>query len=174
VAGALPNGHFSVRDLMRPIQAVPETIDVDELLTYMQKEGVQIVLVVDEYGGTAGIVTLEDIVEEIVGEVRGEFETAEAQSDFVVTPEGMLISGLTPIDDVNETLGLHLETDATTLGGYVFEMLGRKPELGDEVETEGTLLRVEELDGLRIARVRALLRRPAPAQERIGVDDEEG
>jgi CBS domain containing-hemolysin-like protein len=140
----------------------------------MQKEGVQIVLVVDEYGGTAGIVTLEDIVEEIVGEVRGEFETAEAQSDFVVTPEGMLISGLTPIDDVNETLGLHLETDATTLGGYVFEMLGRKPELGDEVETEGTLLRVEELDGLRIARVRALLRRPAPAQERIGVDDEEG
>ena len=174
VAGALPNGHFSVRDLMRPIQAVPETRDVDELLTYMQKEGVQIVLVVDEYGGTAGIVTLEDIVEEIVGEVRGEFETAEAQSDFVVTPEGMLISGLTPIDDVNETLGLHLETDATTLGGYVFEMLGRKPELGDEVETEGTLLRVEELDGLRIARVRALLRRPAPAQERIGVDDEEG
>lgn len=173
-AAPLPNGHFRVRDMMRPIQAVPETIDVDELLTFMQKEGVQIVLVVDEYGGTAGIVTLEDIVEEIVGEVRGEFETAEAQSDFVVTPEGMLISGLTPIDDVNETLGLHLETDATTLGGYVFEMLGRKPELGDQVETEGTLFRVEELDGLRIARVRALLRRPSPAPERIGVDDEEG
>jgi CBS domain containing-hemolysin-like protein len=174
MAAPLPNGHFSVRDLMRPIQPVPETIDVDELLTFMQKEGVQIVLVVDEYGGTAGIVTLEDIVEEIVGEVRGEFETAEAQSDFVVTPEGMLISGLTPIDDVNETLGLHLETDATTLGGYVFEMLGRKPELGDQVETEGTLFHVEELDGLRIARVRALLRRPAHAPDRIGVDDEEG
>ena len=170
----LSNGHFSVRELMRPIQAVPETIDVGELLTFMQKEGVQIVLVVDEYGGTAGIVTLEDIVEEIVGEVRGEFETAERQSDFVVTPEGMLISGLVPIDDVNETLDLHIETDATTLGGYVFELLGRKPEVGDQVEKEGVVFRVEELDGLRIAKVRALLRRPTPTPEPIGVNDEEG
>ncbi|HEY0068388.1 MAG TPA: hemolysin family protein [Chloroflexia bacterium] len=170
----LSNGHFSVRELMRPIQAVPETIDVGELLTFMQKEGVQIVLVVDEYGGTAGIVTLEDIVEEIVGEVRGEFETAERQSDFVVTPEGMLISGLVPIDDVNETLDLHIETDATTIGGYVFELLGRKPEVGDEVATQGVVFRVEELDGLRIAKVRALLRRPTPTPEPIGVNDEEG
>jgi CBS domain containing-hemolysin-like protein len=170
----LSNGHFSVRALMRPIQAVPETIDVGELLTFMQKEGVQIVLVIDEYGGTAGIVTLEDIVEEIVGEVRGEFETAERQSDFVVTPEGMLISGLVPIDDVNETLDLHIETDATTIGGYVFELLGRKPEVGDEVATEGVVFRVEELDGLRIAKVRALLRRPTPTPEPIGVNDEEG
>ncbi|MDQ3705593.1 MAG: hemolysin family protein [Chloroflexota bacterium] len=178
---ALPaNGHFSVRDLMRPINAVPETIDVDELLTFMQKQGVQIVLVVDEYGGTAGIVTMEDIVEEIVGEVRGEFDTEDQRSDFTVTPEGMLIDGLVPIDDVNETLGLHIETEATTLGGYVFELLGRKPELGDEVETEGTLFRVEELDGLRIATVRALLRRHpnsspnTPTPQPAGVNDEEG
>lgn len=178
---ALPaNGHFSVRDLMRPINAVPETIDVDELLTFMQKQGVQIVLVVDEYGGTAGIVTMEDIVEEIVGEVRGEFETEDQRSDFTITPEGMLIDGLVPIDDVNETLGLHIGTEATTLGGYVFELLGRKPELGDEVETEGTLFRVEELDGLRIATVRAILRRhlnsnsDAPTPQPAGVNDEEG
>ncbi|HEX8230327.1 MAG TPA: hemolysin family protein [Chloroflexia bacterium] len=181
IVPALPaNGHFSVRDLMRPIHAVPETIDVDELLTFMQKQGVQIVLIVDEYGGTAGIVTMEDIVEEIVGEVRGEFETEDQRSDFTVTPEGMLIDGLVPIDDVNETLGLHIATEATTLGGYVFELLGRKPELGDEVETEGTHFRVEELDGLRIATVRAHLRRHpnsnsnTPTPELAGVNDEEG
>jgi CBS domain containing-hemolysin-like protein len=115
-----------------------------------------------------------------VGEVRGEFETEDQRSDFTVTPEGMLIDGLVPIDDVNETLGLHIATEATTLGGYVFELLGRKPELGDEVETEGTHFRVEELDGLRIATVRAHLRRHpnsnsnTPTPELAGVNDEEG
>ncbi|MEA2574869.1 MAG: magnesium and cobalt exporter, family [Chloroflexia bacterium] len=172
--GLSNSSHFSVRDLMRPILAVPETIDVDELLTFMQKEGVQIVLVVDEYGGTAGIVTLEDIVEEIVGEVRGEFETAETQSDFTVTPEGMLIGGLVPIDEVNDNLGLHISTDATTLGGYVFELLGRKPEIGDQVETQGTTFRVEELDGLRIATVRALLHRPPNSNSGSPTPEHEG
>lgn len=159
----IPGGNLSVRDLMRSIEAVPETIDVDQLLGFMQQSGVQIVVVVDEYGGTAGIITLEDIVEEIVGEVRGEFEESEHHADFVVTPEGTVIDGLVSVDDVNETLGLSIETSADTLGGYVFYMLGRKPELGDEVEGNGTVFRVEELDGLRIAKVRIVAHRGAPA-----------
>lgn len=167
------NGQFNLRNLMRPIPAVPETLDVDELLTFMQKQGVQIVLVIDEYGGTAGIVTLEDIVEEIVGEVRGEFEPANQPADFVVTPEGLLIDGLVAIDDVNDRLGLHIETDSATIGGYVFELLGRKPEVGDVVESEGVTFNVEELDGLRIAKVRAVLSKSAPTPEAIGVNDEE-
>jgi putative hemolysin len=148
--------HFDVRSLMRPIEAVPETLDVAELLQRMRQSGTHMVVVVDEYGGTAGIVTLEDIVEEIVGEVRDEFESEDGDSDIVQTPEGTLIDGLVSIDDANEVLGLGIESEADTVGGYVFEVLGRKPEVGDEIRSDGHVMRVEELDGLRIARVRVL------------------
>lgn len=147
---------FRIHALMRPIDAVPETLGVAELLTRMQQRGIQMITVVDEYGGTAGIVTLEDVVEEIVGEVRDEFETEEEHSGIMTTPNGTLIDGLLAIDDVNEALGLSIESESDTLGGYVFEMLGRKPELGDEVTSNGHTLRVEELDNLRIAKVRVL------------------
>jgi CBS domain containing-hemolysin-like protein len=150
------DARFNVRALMRPIDAVPETVNVAELLERMQKQGIQMITVIDEYGGTAGIVTLEDVVEEIVGEVRDEFESGEEEAGIVTTSEGTLIDGLMAIDDVNEALGLSLESESDTLGGYVFEMLGRKPELGDEVTSNGYTLRVEELDNLRIAKVRVL------------------
>ncbi|HYO51125.1 MAG TPA: transporter associated domain-containing protein, partial [Chloroflexia bacterium] len=123
------------------------------------------VVVVDEYGGTAGIVTLEDVVEEIVGEVRDEFEPESTTSGIVVTPEGTLVDGLVAIDDVSEALGLKIESESDTIGGYVFEMLGRKPELGDTVSVDSFTLRVEELDGLRIARVRVLSGRNGQAQQ---------
>ncbi len=155
-ATATLDGQFSVRAIMRPIDAVPETLGVAELLTRMQQRGIQMITVVDEYGGTAGIVTLEDVVEEIVGEVRDEFEPEQRDSGIVTTPEGTLIDGLVAIDDVNEALGLSIESESDTLGGYVFELLGRKPEIGDEVTNNGYTLRVEELDNLRIARVRVL------------------
>ena len=151
---------FSVRSIMRPIAQAPETSDVAELLSSMQKSGQQMVAVIDEYGGTAGIVTLEDIVEEIVGEVRDEFEPAESTEDFVVTPTGTIVDGLTPIDDVNEKLGLDIKSEADTIGGYVFEVLGRKPEVGDEITHGKFTIRVEELDGLRIARVRVIESHP--------------
>lgn len=151
-----PDVPFSVRSITRPIEAVPETLDVADLLSRMQKGAMQMVVVIDEYGGTAGIVTLEDIVEEIVGEVRGEFETGDLHSDIMVTPEGTLIDGLVAIDDVNDALGLKIESESDTIGGYVFEVLGRKPELGDTISFNGATLRVETLDGLRIAKVRVL------------------
>src|SRR5205809_518650 len=82
--------------------------------------------------------------EEIVGEVRDEFEAAGTSgSDITVTPDGTIVNGLTPIDDVNEALDLNIESEADTIGGYVFEMLGRKPELGDEVSYDGFRLSVE-------------------------------
>lgn len=157
-ASTYPSG-FSVLDLMRPIQAVPETLDVAELLRRMQQGGHQIAVVIDEYGGTAGIVTLEDIVEEIVGEVRDEFDQEGGNPDIVVTPEGTLVDGLLSIDDANEALGLQMEGVADTVGGYVFERLGRKPELGDEITVNDNIMRVEDLDGLRIAKVRIVPRR---------------
>jgi CBS domain containing-hemolysin-like protein len=149
-------GRFDVRSLMRPIEAVPETLDVDQLLQRMRHSGTHMVVVVDEYGGTAGIATMEDIVEEIVGEVRDEFEGEEGNANIVQTPEGTLIDGLVSIDDANEVLGLDLKGEADTVGGYVFEQLGRKPEVGDEIRSDGHTMRVEELDGLRIAKVRVL------------------
>jgi putative hemolysin len=163
----LPQGNgseFDLRALMRPAQLVPETMEVALLLPLMQKSGQQMAIVVDEYGGTAGLVTLEDIIEEIVGEVRDEFEGQDALSEMVTTPEGTLIDGLLSIDDVNEALGLDLESEAETIGGYVFEVLGRKPELGDEIHRNGHVLRIEEMDGLRIAKVRLLPHR-APATD---------
>jgi putative hemolysin len=164
----LPQGNgseFDLRAMMRPAKLVPETMEVALLLPLMQKSGQQMAIVVDEYGGTAGLVTLEDIIEEIVGEVRDEFEGQEALSEMVTTPEGTLIDGLLSIDDVNEALGLGLESEAETVGGYVFEVLGRKPELGDEIHRNGHVLRIEELDGLRIAKVRLLPHRAATDRE---------
>ena len=156
--------NFDLRSIMRPAQLVPETMDVADLMPVVQKSGQQMAIVVDEYGGTAGLVTLEDMIEEIVGEVRDEFEGQEALSEIITTPEGTLIDGLVAIDDVNEALGMEIESEAETIGGYVFEVLGRKPELGDEVHRNGHTLRVEELDGLRIAKVRVLPSRGIPAE----------
>lgn len=150
------NVSFNVTALMRKMDAVPESLGVADLMSRMQQSNVQMIQVVDEYGGTAGVVTLEDIVEEIVGEVRDEFEPSDSASGITVTPEGTLIDGLVAIDDVNEALGLKIESDSDTLGGYVFDVLGRKPEVGDEVTRNGFVLRVEALDNLRIAKVRVL------------------
>jgi putative hemolysin len=104
-----------------------------------------------------------------VGEVRDEFEVGEARPNIEFTPDGTLVNGLTPIDDLNERLGLKVESEADTVGGHVFELLGRKPELGDEVAMDGRAVRVEALDGLRIAQVRIL----PQAQAAGGAPDEE-
>ena len=154
---------------MRPILQAPETVDVNDLLSRMQESGNHMAVLIDEYGGTAGIVTLEDVVEEIVGDVHDEFEGENVHPDIQITPEGTLVNGLTPIDDLNERLGLKIESEADTVGGFVFELLGRKPELGDEISVDGYVMRIEELDGLRIAEVCLMPRKKAeesaPASE---------
>jgi CBS domain containing-hemolysin-like protein len=169
--GTVDRPTFDVRELMREILKVPQSLSVNDLLTQMQSRQVHIAVVIDEYGGTAGMVTLEDILEEIVGEVRDEFEVVGEPPDFVATPEGTLINGLTSIDDVNEQLGLNIQTEADTIGGYVFELLGRKPELGDEVSDGRHTFRVEALDGLRIAEVRILT--PGKGRGAAGATEEE-
>ena len=169
--GHIHGAGFDVRTIMRAPKVVPETMAVADLLPQMQQSGVQMVVVIDEYGGTAGIVTLEDIIEEIVGEVRDEFESESASSSGIVnTPEGTLVDGLVAIDNVNDALDLGIESEADTIGGYVFEVLGRKPELGDEVRRNGYVLRVEQMDGLRIAQVRVL---PHKDADNAAVEDEE-
>ncbi len=160
LVGQMPEGDTGapVRSLMREALFLPETIPVVDLLTAFRRARQHIAILVDEYGGTAGLVTLEDLLEEIVGEVQDAFDrTAPAIQRM---PDGtVLVDGLVQIEEVNEALDLSLQDPYyTTVGGLVMGRLDRVPQVGDEVVIgdQGIRLRVEEMDGLRVARVRII------------------
>jgi putative hemolysin len=141
-------------DLVRPAYFVPETKKVDELLQEIQQRRVHMAIVIDEYGGTAGLVTIEDILEEIVGEIRDEYDESEQP---LVTPVGdneYIFDSRVPIDDVNELLHVKLSDEETdTLGGLIYNLLGKVPEQGDEVEVEGLRLKVLDVRDRRIGKI---------------------
>jgi putative hemolysin len=160
----LPDGNSTARDrtvgdLSRPIKAMPATKPVLAALSEMRLEGQRIALVVDEYGGTDGIVTLVDLVEEIVGDVGREDGRAESVASVLVG--GIVeVDGKANLDEVAEVSGLELpEGPYATLAGFVMAALGRIPELGDEVRYDGYQLTVSSVDGRRAARV-TVSRRP--------------
>jgi len=145
-----------IKDLLRPAYFVPESKKVDELLAEMQSKGVHIAVVVDEYGGMAGLVTLEDIVEEIVGEIRDEYDQSEELLIQKVSDDEVLFRGRVSLDDFNEALETHVDPDMTdTLGGYFYSELGRVPMEGDQLQVEDWHLRVEEVRGRRVGKIRA-------------------
>ncbi len=141
------------RDFLREPLYVPETISVSALLRRFRDQRQHIAIVLDEYGGTAGLVTLEDLLEEIVGEVSDPFDVVNPE--FETLPDGsILIDGLTLIEDVNQQLSLDLQDDNyDTIAGYILGKLGHIPKSKESLEGEGVRLRVEEMDGLRIARI---------------------
>jgi CBS domain containing-hemolysin-like protein len=143
----------TARSLMRDPIYVPETIPVNVLLQQFRQERQHIAIVLDEYGGTAGLVTLEDLIEEIVGEVSDPFD--RITPNIQILPDGTaLIDGLTLIEEVNEHLRLDLQDpDYDTIAGFVLGQLGRIARAGDAVEANGVRLRVESMDGMRIARL---------------------
>lgn len=143
----------TARSLVREPIFVPETIPVSQLLAQFRENRQHIAIVLDEYGGTAGLVTLEDLLEQIVGEVSDPFDTQHLE--FQAMADGSyLIDGLTLIEDVNEELNLNLQDpDYDTIAGYVLGKLGRIPRPKDVVDGDGVRLRVENMDGLRIASV---------------------
>ncbi len=150
-----------VRDIMRPAIFVPEAKKADDLLEEMQAHRVQMVIVVDEYGGTAGLVTLEDIVEEIVGEIRDEYDLAEEMPYQELADGGYLLTGGIDVDDVNELIGSRLSKEAgETLGGLIYSQLGRVPAAGDVLEAGGLRLKVEQVLGRRIRKVHAIRLEP--------------
>ena len=157
------------RDFLREPLFVPETISVTALLHDFRVNRQHIAIVLDEFGGTAGLVTLEDVLEEIVGEVSDPFDTIKPE--FETLPDGsVMIDGLTLVEDVNEQLGLNLqEPDYDTIAGYVLGKLERMPRLNDTVEGDGVRLRVDELDGRRIARI-SLTRLPTASAPPDGKD----
>jgi CBS domain containing-hemolysin-like protein len=144
---------FSLRRMVREPLMVAESTNLDDLLSRMKRERTQIAIVVDEYGGTSGMVTLEDVMERIIGDVQDEFETAG--EDVVVLEKGSAeVSGLLSLEDINDRFGQHFEDSYyNTLGGFVFGQLGRRPEVGDTVTVDGIDLTVVALDGLRIDRI---------------------
>ena len=153
----------SIRKLLRPAYFVPEAKKVDELLREMQDNGMHMAIVVDEYGGMAGLVTLEDIMEEIVGEIRDEYDQSEEDLYQQISPDEFLIQGRMDLDDVNELLGTHYSKEvADTLGGFIYGEMGRVPVGGEQVSVEGWTLTVEQISGRRIRKVRARRLSPTP------------
>jgi putative hemolysin len=149
----------SLSSLLRPAYFVPEAKKVDELLREMQARSVHMALVVDEYGGIAGLVTLEDIVEEIVGEIRDEYDESEERLYEKISDDEYLFHGRIDLDDFNSVMGTNLpKVMADTLGGFIYSQIGRVPVGGETVEVEPLVLTVEQVSGRRIRRVRALRR----------------
>jgi CBS domain containing-hemolysin-like protein len=143
-----------VRDILRPIRMVPETKPVNDLLREMQEEGAHMAVVVDEYGSTAGVVTLEDMVEEIVGEIHDEHEPAR---DFHEEPDGSyVVSGSFDLGRLENLVGFRPpdDTESTTVGGLITEWLGHVPVVGEETERDGIQIKVLAANNLRVDQVR--------------------
>ena len=146
---------LKIGSYLRQAYFVPEAKKVSELLREMRAREVHMVIVVDEYGGTAGLVTLEDIVEEIVGEIRDEYDQAEELLYQQLEEDVFIFQGRIGLDDLNELLDTHLELeDADTLAGYLYGELGRVPAQGEQVEVEGWVMTIAEVRGRRIQKVR--------------------
>jgi putative hemolysin len=156
----------SVRQYLRPAHFVPESKRIDELLREMQRDKIHMAIVADEYGGTAGLVTIEDLVEEIVGEIRDEYE-AEQELIIPVSENEALMDAKVPFEEVVQAFELDVEAseDYDTLGGYIVHELGRLPKAGEEVRTDGVRFIVESIEARRIRRVRVV--REVPSVESV-------
>jgi CBS domain containing-hemolysin-like protein len=140
---------------VRPATFTPESKKVDELLEEMQKRRIHMSIVIDEYGGTAGLVTIEDILEEIVGEIQDEYDQGEEALIQALGENEWTIDARTNLSDINERLKSSIPIDESdTLGGFIYESLGKVPLPGDEVQHDDLLMKVVNVAGRRIGKVR--------------------
>jgi CBS domain containing-hemolysin-like protein len=157
--GLLSGAEAPVQEIARPAFFVPGTREVEDVLADMKRQKVHLAIVLDEFGGTAGLVTMEDLLEEIVGPIYDEYDQGPAAAPGTVTSSAgsgvPILPGSTEISDVNRILKLHLDdADYTTIGGLLFGRLGRLPKVGDRVNLEGATFEILEMDGRRVGRVR--------------------
>lgn len=146
----------ALSDHLRSAYFVPETKKVDELMAEMQNQRIHISVVVDEYGGVAGLVTLEDIVEELVGEIQDEYDHAEEKPYQIISDDEYLFQARIDLDDFNQIMNAELpREEADTLGGLIYSRIGRIPKGGETVHADDILLTVEQVTGRRIRKVRA-------------------
>ena len=144
---------LNLRRYIRKALVVPESMDGSVLLRTMQEQGSQLAIVVDEYGGTAGMVTVEDIVEQIVGDIRDEFdeerERVEWRAGDLCSVDAKLL-----LEELDDLLGVRIDDEnVDSVGGWLYDQLGETPRVGQMAAHTGTLLYVEEVDGMRITRV---------------------
>jgi CBS domain containing-hemolysin-like protein len=152
VVAAHERDTVKIGSVMRPVPTVPESLPGDALLSRLRDSRFQVAMVVDEYGGTAGLVTLEDVVEEIIGDVRDEHDQGEAPASQRLDTDTWLVSGQLRADEIRDLTGFRMpEGDYETIAGLVLELLGKIPVPGDGIEVEGWRLTVVTMDRLRIA-----------------------
>ncbi len=148
-------GEATVTQFLRPVHVVPETKKIDELLREFQQQRIQMAVVADEYGGTAGILTIEDLLEEIVGEIRDEYDTDEKELIERISDTEALMDARVSIHDAMEALPMKIDADDDyeTIGGLVYTHLDKLPAVGDVVELENAVIRVVSTEGRRIRRL---------------------
>ncbi|TME38364.1 MAG: HlyC/CorC family transporter [Chloroflexi bacterium] len=157
---------FDIDKVLRPIEFTPEQKKVDELLNEMRLKKQHMMIVVDEYGGTAGLVTLEDLLEEIVGEIRDEYDSAEEEQLVLVNDHEARVDAGFPLEELNERLHLNIEEsgDYDSVGGYVHAMLGKIAEAGDSFQAGRAKWLVEKVKGRRIETIRLVAEEPWPSE----------
>jgi putative hemolysin len=151
-----PHQPVTLRELLRPVHYVPDTARADDILRDLLRNRIHMAIVVDEYGGTSGILTIEDLIEEIVGEIRDEYDAAEAEAFVRVSDTEATANGSISLSEFNEAFQAELPTDESdTLGGLIYTQLGRLPRAGDRIVIQNLELTVTSMSGRRIKQVRA-------------------
>ena len=154
---AMRKDEFSIKKLIRPLILIPETMTLDNLIIEFKKRHCQIAVVIDEFGGTSGLITLEDVLEEIIGEVQDEFDEEEETDIKEIGENTYIANAMMRIDEVVEYFGLKEslfeEDDVDTIAGLVVKLLGRIAEVGDTVSFNGLTFTVKEVDGARITKL---------------------
>lgn len=151
--------HGDMREVLRDLLIVPETIPIDKLLRQLQGIRQHLALLVDEYGGTAGLITVTDLLEELVGEMPDEFEPAEEEWAILLADNCWSIDGRVPLDDLEELLGQHFDCEEScdTVGGFAYWAFGRVPEVNDKIELSLLTLQVLAMEGHRVSRLQVQL-----------------
>ena len=165
------NEKFSIEKLTRPLMLIPETMTLDNLILEFKKSHGQMAVVIDEFGGTSGLITLEDVLEEIIGDVQDEFDEEEETDIKEIAPDTYMANAMVRIDELVEYFNLEPslfeEDDVETIAGLVVKLLGRIADVGDTVEFNGLTFTVEEIDGARITKLKILYKAPQPEAEQI-------
>jgi CBS domain containing-hemolysin-like protein len=156
---------LSVREIMRPPYFIPESKNLEQLLQEFKRKRIHLAIVIDEYGGTSGLITIEDLLEQIVGDIQDEYDREE--SLLTINPDGSIIAdGRLPVEELEEHFDIQIERDNfDSVGGLVFHLTGKIPAVGDTIEGDGLCLKILDADLRRVKKVRISLLSSVPAED---------